>query len=343
MKKKKKKKKSIIYPSIIVLSLVLSITFLLVHKYITREEKILWGKSTSNFEVDYKVYNNDNNFYEEEYLNEYGSYITLITEKIDFSIKYYFETTKNLDIDYTYNLTGEVLAEVYESGVSTPIWSKELDINMEDKKEVGNSNYLQLDKKISIPFKKYNDMMSDFKSNYKINVLSYIKFTILVEINSLENINSNLSNIDKLTITIPLLQPTYMIDINKTVSNNRDIYLQTKNDSKIFLILGISGVITTIINSLILFIIYKKSKTKIEIYNEKINNILKKYEQIIIKVETIPNIDGLETITITDFNDLIDLEETLKNPIMYINIKQNKESWFILIHNNYLYKYIINI
>ena len=66
----------------------------------------------------------------------------------------------------------------------------------------------------------------------KLNISSYIKFTITIDINSLESINSNISNTDTLTIKIPLLQPTYKVNIDKVVSNNRDIYLLTKIDNK---------------------------------------------------------------------------------------------------------------
>lgn len=342
MKKNKKTKRIVIYTTIIVLLLTISISSFIINYLINHEEKILWGNSTSDFSVDYKVYNNDNKFYGSEYLDEYGSYISSITDKIDFNIKYTFSTTENLDIDYTYDLFGKVFAEVYESGATSPVWSKELDVNIEKNEKLGSGNYLQLNKEITIPFKEYNDMMIEYKKNYNINVLSYIKFTITVEIDSLETINSNISNIDTLTIKIPLLQPTFKIEIDKSVSNNRDIYLLTKNEpNNFFLNLGIMGLIITIITSLILFILYKQTRTKIQIFKEKNNSLLKKYEQIIITIEELPNIDGLETIEITEFNDLIDLEETLKLPIMYINIIPNKESWFIMIHNNFFYRYIL--
>ena len=344
MKKRKRIKRSVIYILIITFMIMFSTLSLIINFLINNKEKILWGKSTSNFKVDYKVYNNDNKFYDDEYLDEYGSYISSITEKIDFSILYTFKTTENLDIDYTYDLYGEVFAEVYESGSTSPVWSKELDINMEHTEKLGSGNYLQLNKNISIPFKEYNDMMIEYKKNYNINVSSYIKFTITVKIDSLEAINSNIKNTDTLTIKIPLLQPTFKIDLNKSVSNDRNIYLLTKNETNnIFLNIGIIGIIITIITSLILFIVYKTTRTKIELFKEKKNSLLKKYEEIIIKVNELPNTDGLETIEIAEFNDLIDLEETLKSPIMYINIIPNKEAWFIIIHNNFFYRYILKI
>lgn len=344
MKKTKKLKRVVAYTLIVILLLIISVSSLTANYIINNEEKVLWGKSTSNFEVDYKVYNNDNKFYNSEYLDEYGSYISSITDKIDFSIKYIFKTTENLDIDYTYDLYGEVLAEVYESGSTSPVWSKELDINIESTENLGTGTYLQLNKEISIPFKEYNDMMIEYKKNYNINVSSYIKFTITVKIDSLESINSNISNMDTLTIKIPLLQPTFKIDIDKSVSNNRDIYLLTKKTpNNIFLKIGIAGIIITIITALSLFILYKNTRTKLELFKEMNHNLLKKYEEIIITIEELPNTDGLEMIEITDFNDLIDLEETLKIPIMYLNIIPNKESWFILIHNNFFYRYILKI
>ena len=344
MKKQKKIKKNIVYTGVVILLLMISISSLIINYLINNEEKILWGKSTSNFQVNYKVYNNDNKFYDSEYLDEYGSYISSITDKIKFSIKYIFQTTENLDIDYTYAVHGEVLAEVYESGSSSPVWSKELDINMENTEELGNGNYLQLNKDISIPFKEYNDMMKEYKRNYNINVSSYINFTIKVKIDSLETINSNISNEDTLTIKIPLLQPTFKIDINKSVSNNRDIYLLTTNESNnLFLKIGIIGIIVTIITGIILSILYKNTRTKTEVFKEKNNTLLKKYEEIIITIEELPNIEGLETIEISEFNDLIDLEETLKQPIMYLNIIPNKESWYILIYNNFFYRYILKV
>ncbi len=344
MKKQRKIKRIVIYMIIVVLLLTISISFFIINYLINHEEKILWGNSTSDFLVDYKVYNNDNKFYDNEYLDEYGSYISSITDKIDFNIKYIFSTTENLDIDYTYDLFGKVFAEVYESGATSPVWSKELDVNIEKNEKLGSGNYLQLNKEITIPFKEYNDMMIEYKKNYNINVLSYIKFTISVEIDSLETINSNISNIDTLTIKIPLLQPTFKIEIDKSVSNNRPIYLLTKNEpNNQFLNLGIIGIIITLITTLTLFILYKQKKTKVQLFKEKNNNLLKKYEQIIITIEELPNLDGLETIEIIEFNDLIDLEETLKLPIMYINIIPNKESWFVLIHNNFFYRFILKI
>ena len=310
-KKRRKIKRKVVYPLIVILSLIISVSFLLIDYNINNEEKILWGKSTSDFVVNYKVYNKDNVFYNEDYMNDYGSYVTSITDKIDFDIIYNFNTTKNLDISYTYDIDGQILAEVYENGSTSPDKKKEVDLGEDTKKNIGNANSLQLQKNISIPFKEYNDMMIAYKNNYNLNVTSYVKIILKVDIKSLENINSNLSNQDVLEIKIPLLQPTFSVQLNKKFVNNRDIYVLTKKvENHMFLNIGVIGIMFTIVLSCILLILYINKRSKLEIYRNKVNNILKKYEEIIIKVDTLPNISDLEMIPIKDFNDLIDLEET---------------------------------
>lgn len=343
-KNNKKNNRGYFYFIFVLFCFIVSISLLFVDYYTNRGEKILWGKSTSDFKVSYKVYNNDDKFYDEEYFSQYGSYISSITDRIDFDIDYYFNTTENLNIDYTYDIYGEVLAEVYESGKSSAVWSEELDINMESSENLGNANNLHLNKRITIPFKKYNDKMIEYKSNYNLNVSSYIKFTINVKIDSLASINSNISNNDTLTIKIPLLQPTFFIDTNKSVTNNRDIYLLTETDNnRIFLKFGIFGLIFSIVSGFAMFVFYKYTMSRSELYNVRLNNILKKYEEIIIKVDELPNVDGLELIVIKDFNDLIDLEETLKVPIIFYENISNRKGYFIIIYKNYLYKYVISI
>ena len=338
---KKLNRRGTIYKTIVIVCLIISLSFLGFNYVINNREKVVWGKASSNFDVDYKVYNKDNRFYDDEYMD---SYVSSITDRIDFDIKYYFKTTDNLDINYTYNIDGEVLAEVYESGNASPVWSKELDVSVKEISKVGDSNYLQIDKSISLPFNEYNDMMIEYKNNYNININSYIKLIMDVNIESLSDKVSNITNHDTLAIKIPLLQPTYSIDIDKTVVTDKDIYLKVvDNDNNLFLKMGIIGLIYTLCISIIFFISYKKSKSKYQLFIEKRDNILKKYEEIIIKVDQLPSVEKLEIIELNDFNDLIDLEQTINTPIMYKSIDSYKECWFVIVDNKYFYRYKFNI
>ena len=77
-------------------------------------------------------------------------------------------------------------------------------------------------------------------------------------------------------------------------------------------------------------------------YTKNYNKIIKNYSDIIVEVSTQPNLENLEILEIKNFDDLVDTEEELKSPILLYEIKKQKESWFIIIHNKYAYRYILN-
>ena len=57
MKKNRRIKKNVIYTGIIIILLIVSISSLIINYLINNEEKILWGKSTSNFDVNFILTN----------------------------------------------------------------------------------------------------------------------------------------------------------------------------------------------------------------------------------------------------------------------------------------------
>ena len=77
-------------------------------------------------------------------------------------------------------------------------------------------------------------------------------------------------------------------------------------------------------------------------YTKNYNKIIKNYSDIIVEVSTQPNLENLEILEIKNFDDLVDTEEELKSPILLYEVKKQKESWFVIIHNKYAYRYILN-
>ena len=57
---------------------------------------------------------------------------------------------------------------------------------------------------------------------------------------------------------------------------------------------------------------------------------------------TIPNFDDYQIIEINSFNELIDVRDNLRLPIMYYNITSHKKSYFYILHENNLYLYILD-
>ena len=99
----------------------------------------------------------------------------------------------------------------------------------------------------------------------------------------------------------------------------------------------------TLLTSLTLLI--HLSKTVIFIntksrYKKEIEKLFKEYSEILVEVSSPIEFDNFTFIDIKEFDDMIDLEEEYKSPILYYEKVKDYESWFVVIKDNFMYRYI---
>lgn len=106
---------------------------------------------------------------------------------------------------------------------------------------------------------------------------------------------------------------------------------------------GFSIILGTLFIILIicLGIYLKEEPDEYQIYLKNKNRILRTYDQIIIEVEDIPNIAGKNIIKVKSFEDLVDAQLELREPIYYKN--DNDSCFFILLHYNEACVYILKM
>jgi hypothetical protein len=103
------------------------------------------------------------------------------------------------------------------------------------------------------------------------------------------------------------------------------------------------GVLILILDLLVFVILFNKIfADKKSLYLKTLNKIMKDYSEVIIESSTNLNYDNLEILDIKTFDDMIDVEEELKSPIMLYEHIKNEESWFIVVNGNYAYRYILS-
>lgn len=90
----------------------------------------------------------------------------------------------------------------------------------------------------------------------------------------------------------------------------------------------ISGTVSSVLFINVLLCAYKNRSDK-SIYCSKINKILKTYDSILKKCDTIPDLSTKKITQLTDINYLIDEQNNLKNYIYYIK-EENSYSFFLL-------------
>ena len=294
--------------------------------------------------VKYSVCLKDNDFFEDECLNPDMSYVASLIKNI--SLDYNYQFNGNIDnlvnsIDY------EVVAKltIENNDTKTKYYEKEYVLVPKTTDSVKNNGTLyNLDKKVNIDYEYYNSIATNFKSQYGVNSQSYLE----VYLNTYNNVNSKYKDIPtsaQISVRIPLSQKAIEIKFNtQEINKSIEKYIASKSiviDGYLKFIVGIILLLLSLIFLSFIFAIIKKYTKTISKYDKFINKILKEYDRLIVETATFPNEKEYNILLINSFNELLDVRDNLRSPIMFYNVKDHKMSIFYILNDNNLYLYTV--
>lgn len=293
-----------------------------------------------NQNMTYQVHLYDNSFIDEKYLSDKSMYVSDLVKNIILFFDYSFVGNKEIDLDYTYSVTGNLVGEYSQTGEVNNLWSRQYDFVAETKKEITNGLRLNIKEEVNLDFPIFNEEVKNFKNKFGIFITSKLDIVMNILIKGKiedQEINDN----HQMKISIPLgvqafsIKKDYQESFNKNITKNVDgIYI----DKYIY----ISG--TLLIISIILFIFTFKivfNIVKQTFYNKKLTYILKNYGEVIAEVSNPIKNKGYDVIEVKSIEEMIDLEQELRIPIIFYEKKKNELGEFTLIHNHILYKYTL--
>lgn len=294
--------------------------------------------------VKYSVCLKDNDFFEDECLNPDMSYVASLIKNI--SLDYNYQFNGNIDnlvnsIDY------EVVAKltIENNDTKTKYYEKEYVLVPKTTDSVKNNGTLyHLDKKVNIDYEYYNSIATNFKSQYGVDSQSYLE----VYLNTYNNVNSKYKDIPtsaQILVRIPLSQKAIEIKFNtQEINKSIEKYIASKSiviDGYLKFIVGIILLLLSLIFLSFIFAIIKKYTKTISKYDKFINKILKEYDRLIVETATFPNEKEYNVLLINSFNELVDVRDNLRSPIMFYNVKDHKMSIFYILNDNNLYLYTV--
>jgi len=294
--------------------------------------------------LDYRVYLKENEFYENDYLGKDMLYVASIIDHIDLDFNYNFQIDKNIDLESTYKIIGKLVITDLEGKKS--FFEKEYELLEEKKVIVEDNNYYNIVEKLSLDYDYYNDLANRFKSSYgvdsKSNLIVYLKINNKnVELEQEFSLNDNRD----MVIAIPLSERsiTIQMDYKEINESNKIIkkpgYILNNN-----LVLLIKTIVTVILSAIILFVIIKLLlvfNRKKSVYDKTVRKILNEYDRLIVETEFFPDLSKLTVIKIKKFQELLDVRDNLKLPIMYYNVTSHQKCYFYIKDNNDLYLHTI--
>lgn len=281
-------------------------------------------------------------YYYDELFKNAGTYPSASIEKFNLFLNYEYIGDTAANINYQYNIVADIVGE-YKSDDSTDnnIWEKKYTL-LETKTANVTSTSFKISEPVEILYSNYNNLVAAFKDTYKLSVNSYLRVKLNVSYNAtIIDSDKKINQSDTIELRIPLNDTvTKVIDNNQKTEQNS--ISDTLDEEPDYILLGIGLIF--IILAIVLFIIAnnKKVVTKHSLYKKNIERILKEYGDIIVTVRNKPNVKHLRVMALATIDDLVDVAEQNKCHIIRYEIIKKSESFLLVIHNGYVYVYIVN-
>ncbi len=292
-------------------------------------------KQKSN--VDYKVYLNENNFYEQDYLEMNKAYVASLIKYIDVNFNYSFNIASLSNINFNYKIIGELIIE--NNGGTKRYFEKKYTLLESKNKKLVDSNALDIKENIQIDYNYYNKLANSFRSTYGVDTNSYLNLYLDIKGQSSEKLNYNINENNKVLLKIPLSEKAIEISFDQ---NDREIIKQVIPVGKVvFNVKYLVLEIVFLFISILLFVkIVKyitsimKSETK---YDKFVKKMLKEYDRLIVETKTYVDLSTYNIIEVKSFTELLDVRDNLKAPILYYNITKHLKGVFYIKNDNDIY------
>lgn len=308
-------------------------------------DNLILSYNVSN-DVDYRVNLLENNFYETTSLGKGELVPVTFIDDVEIDFSGYLSASKVMDMNYTYEVTGEIIATATDNGKDGggKIWTKNYVFVPTTAASTSGTGY-NLQEKVIIDYQMYNDLVNQYKLQASVTMDVVMNVTMTVTANSMVE-GKELSERNSVTVKIPLSVSTVMINsdakdpVAKTLIDSQEI---PASNNYVLLAISLVILIGSVITSALLLKGLRKM-TEDHSLLLKFNRIMRDYNQVIIEIDELPMVKDAAIIEVKSFQDMLDIEKELHLPIMCARSKTDvlTDNIFYIVNQNQVFKYRLN-
>ncbi len=293
--------------------------------------------------VDYKVYLKKNKFFESPYLPAGKTYITSLIDYLDIDYNYDLKFDDQVSGDYSYYFVAVLSADRASSGVGTGgnYWSREYALTEPVSSSINNSHTLNINHKLKVNYDKYNKILADFKNTYALAANGTLKVVMRITGGVREERLGDPVSLDtELSLSVPLTEQSVEVSVStETQENRHSISSHIDHDNAGYITMRVVGIVAIIGAFVLAYLAYRqyltiKADTR---YEDQIKKILSAYDSVIVEVEQQPKLAGINILTVNNFDELLDVYNSIHLPISYY--RDVKSANFIIINEKMAWRY----
>lgn len=298
---------------------------------------------TNKYLYSYDVSMLENGYVTEKNIGDKNVYITNLMDVANINMTYLYNANQVSDISYSYKIVGNLESVYVKDGEEQRVF-KNTEVLVENKDFTVNSKDIEISESFELNIKDKIQMIKNFQQEVGMQVDT--TYTVVLEVMSKTNImGQEVLNVYSPNLVFEIGPKTTKLKTTTEESSKPQII--TKKSQMVDQLSEVKRTVATIvlIIAIILILVLKiKTVDNNVIKNEykiELNRILKECEEKIVEVNDKIDTDRQNLIDVIDFNEVIKLSEELSKPILYWNNENLEESWFCVIGDKILYRYIL--
>ena len=284
----------------------------------------------------------DNSFYANGPAQTDTAYLASLTDSIAGTFRYTFQSANATNVSYTYDVKSTVRGTYTLTGKedeAANVWLKQIQLVSPKPKTAGAGNILISDS-VTIPFEEYKKMIDDYRSTLQVpvNGEAIVTFTVRAR-GAIDGVAFN--DVRTSTITIPLTQQIYQLAIKYDKDDVKQVLSTTVVSQHATMVqygLIATGVLAAV--GLCLVIVGQRRRIFKTPYRAELDRIYRYHDGIIIRAKELPDLSGKRLVPVKSFDDMLNLEEELKVPIVSCEVNE-EATRFMIIRDDVVYQYLL--
>ena len=349
MKEENKNSKKFKFPNIVgyLIFVFLFLIFFSSALYFTKRDvldKVIASISYKEEEdIAYRVHYKENPYYTEDYLPEGKTYIANLVDIIDMDFSYLVKYADKIAGSYDYSIRAKLVA--YAPGNrDEDLWSREYEILQEELIEFNDDSSYSIDKSFSINYQRYKDEYDNYREGTSISSEGILLIELLVK-NSGKYEELDKFNYESfLRLEIPVSDETFKIkNVTNITEDEKTIskYESANVEQTLVIIIAALLWILTILTVVSGICYANVNRKKLSFYEKRLRKILANYDSIIVNVENLPSLTGLNVVDVTTFEELIDAQNEIRLPINFSENKKKRIAKFVIVADNLAWVYTL--
>lgn len=294
-----------------------------------------------NQKVNTDVVYKSSSFYENQSPGSNTAYLAAMTDAIKSYFHYNFAGSKELDLNYTYSVKATVRA-LYtigeESDAPPTVWTKEFQL-VAPTVETVRAKSFAINPEVEIPYSEYKALIDQFNIAFTLSLVSEVVITSTVQVSG-EVDGVSFKDTRVATVAAPLNEQLYNLAVKYDKENTGQVASTIDHSWKLseHLMEIAAGAIAFM--GLVLLVYGFRWKIFKTPYQRELDRIFRYHDGIIIRARRATNLSNKNVVRVQSFDDLLNLEEELKEPIVASPAGAEATN-FIIVHDDVLYVYTL--